>query len=67
MFDGTIRAMDGEQFHIHLSPNTKPFCITSPRSISLAYRDKLAAKLDLPQQQHIIAPVTTPCARHSDP
>ena len=52
--------MDGEQFHIHLSNNAKPFCVTSPRSFSFAYRDKLAAELDLLQQQHIIAPVTEP-------
>ena len=60
VFDGIIRAMDGEQFHIHLSSNAKPFCVTSPRSIPFAYRDKLAAELDLLQQQHIIAPVTEP-------
>ena len=52
--------MDGEQFHIHLSSNAKPFCVTSPKSIPCAYRDKLAAELDLLQQQHIIAPVTEP-------
>ena len=56
---GIIRAMDGEQFHIHLSANAKPFCITSPRSIPFAYRDKLAVELNLLQQQ-IIAPVTEP-------
>ena len=52
--------MDGEQFHIHLSANAKLFCITSPRSIPFAYCDKLAAELDLLQQQQIIAPVTEP-------
>ena len=51
VFDGTVRAMDGEQFHIHLSANAKPFCVTSPRSIPFAYRDKLAAELTLLQQQ----------------
>ena len=69
VFDGIIRAMDGEQFHIHLSANAKPFCITSPRSIPFAYRDKLAAELDLLQQQQIIAPVTEPtdwCKKNSD-
>ena len=58
VFDGVIRAMDGEQFHIHLSNNEKPFCVTTPGSIPFAYRDKLAAELDLLQQQHIITPVT---------
>lgn len=51
VFDGMIRAMDSEQFHIHLSSNAKLFCVTSPRSIPFAYCDKLAARL---QQQHII-------------
>jgi len=60
VFDGTIRTMDSEQFHIHLSSNAKPFCVTSPRSIPFTYCDKLAAKLDLFQQQHIIAPLTKP-------
>ena len=60
VFDGTIRAMDGEQFHIHLTSDAKPFCVTSPRSIPFAYRDKLTAELELLQQQHIIAPVTEP-------
>ena len=60
VFDGIVRAMDGEQFHIHLSANAKPFCVTSPRSIPFAYRDKLAAELALLQQQQIIAPVTEP-------
>ena len=50
VFDGIVRAMDGEQFHIHLS-------VTSPRSIPSAYRDKLAAELTLLQ---IITPVTEP-------
>ena len=60
VFDGLIRAMDGEEFHIHLSSDAKPFCVTSPRSIPFAYRDKLAAELKLLEQQHIIAPVTEP-------
>ena len=60
VFDGIIRAMDGEQFHIHLSANAKPFCVTSPRTIPFAYRDRLAAELDLLQQQNIIAPVIEP-------
>ena len=52
---GIIRAMDGEQFHIHLSANAKAFCITSPRSISFAYRDKLATEL---------AATTNHCSSH---
>jgi len=30
VFDGI---MDGEKFHIHLTTNAKPFCMTSPRTI----------------------------------
>ena len=40
VFDGIIRAMDGEQFHIHLSANAKQFCVTSPRTIPFAYHDR---------------------------
>ena len=60
VFDGVVRAMDGEKFHIYLTTNAKPFCVTSPRSIPYAYWDRLAAELDSLQQQHIIAPVTKP-------
>lgn len=38
-FDGIIRPMDGEQFHIHLSSNAKPFCVTSPRSVPCTHCD----------------------------
>ena len=60
VFDGVVRAMDGEKFYIYLTTNAKPFCVTSPRSIPHAYQDKLAAELDSLQQQQIIAPVTEP-------
>jgi len=58
VFDGIIRTLDSKQFHIHLSSDAKPFCVIFPRSIPFAYHDKLAAELDLLQQQCIIAPVT---------
>ena len=60
VFDGVIRAMDGEKFHIYLMNNAKPFRVTSPHSIPFAYHDKLAAELELLQEQNIIAPVTKP-------
>ena len=50
--------MDGEEFHISLLADAKPFCVNTPRSILFAYRDKLKAELELLQSQHIIAPVT---------
>ena len=49
--------MEGEEFHITLMAHAKPFCVSTPRSISYAYRDKLKAELDLLQSQQIIAPV----------
>lgn len=58
VFDGQIRSMQGERFHISLTEDVKPFCVNTPRSIPFAYRDKLKAELDLLQQQNIIAPVT---------
>ena len=58
VFDGIIRNMDGEEFHISLTKNVKPFCVHTPRSIPFAFRDKLKAELDLLQEQNIIAPVT---------
>ena len=59
IFDDQIRTMDGEQFHISLMQDAKPFCIKTPRSIPFAYRDKLKDELDLLLSQKVIAPVTT--------
>ena len=58
VFDGNIRSMDGEEFHIHLTDDAKLFCVNTPRSIPYVYRDKLATELELLQAQHIIAPIT---------
>ena len=58
VFDGLIRNMRGEEFHITLATDAKPFCVNTPRSIPFAFRDKLKAELDLLQEQNIIAPVT---------
>ena len=58
VFDGSIRTMKGEEFHISLTAHAKPFCVHTPRSVPFAYRDKLKAELDLLQSQRIIAPVT---------
>ena len=55
VFDGHIRVMQGEEFHISLATNVKPFCVHMPRTIPFAYRDKLKAELDLLESQHIIA------------
>ena len=58
LFDGQIRVMQGEEFHLSLTANAKPFCVNTPRMIPFAYRDKLKAELYLLESQHVIAPVT---------
>ena len=58
VFDGQVRVMEGEQFHIKLQDNAVPFCVKTPRAVPFAYREKLKEELDLLQQQGIIAPVT---------
>ena len=60
VFDGVVKTMDGELFHIALTEDAKPFCVHTPRTIPYAYRDKLEAELQLLQEQNIIAPVTEP-------
>ncbi len=59
-----FRTRPGEQFHISITDDAKPFCVSTPRTIPLAYREKLK---DLLVDQKIIAPVTEPsdwCAPH---
>ena len=60
VFDGQVRTMPGEKFHISLTEGARPFCVTAPRSIPFAYRDKLKQEIDLLVDQGIIAPVTEP-------
>ena len=60
VFDGQIKTMEGEKFHISLTDDAKPFCVNAPRTVPFAYRDKLKEELDLLQQQGIITPVTEP-------
>ena len=58
VFDEHVRTMTGEEFHISLTANAKPFCVNTPRSIPFIYRDKLKAELESLQKQGIIAPIT---------
>ena len=51
--------MPGEQFHISLTEDARPFCVTTPHSIPFAYREKLK-EIDLLIDQGIITPVTEP-------
>ena len=60
VFDGQIRSMQCEQFHVSLMDDVKPSCVNTPRSIPFVYHDKLQTELDIPERQQIIAPVITP-------
>ena len=60
VFDGKVKVMDGEVFHIELVNDAKPFCVHTPRKIPFAYREKLQDELTLLQKQGVIAPVTAP-------
>ena len=58
--DGQIRTMPGEKFHISITDDAHPFCVTTSRTVPLAYREKLQKEIDLLLGQGIIAPVTEP-------
>ena len=60
VFDGQVRTMPGEKFHISLTADARPFCVTAPRTIPFAYRDKLKKEIDLLESQDIITPITEP-------
>ena len=60
VFDGNVKTMERELFHIALTEDAKPFRVHTPRTIPYAFRDKLKAELEHLQQQNIIAPVTEP-------
>ena len=59
VFDGQVHKLPGEKFHISLIADARPFCITTPRTIPFAYKDKLK-EIDLLESQGIITPVTDP-------
>ena len=52
--------MKGKLFYISLTDDAKPFCVNTPRTNPIAYRDKLKAELDLLQRQQITESVTAP-------
>ena len=60
VFNGQICTMPGEKFKISLMSDTRPFCVTAPRTVPFAYREKLKEELDLLVSQNIITPVTEP-------
>ena len=45
VFDGLIRVMPGEPFKIHLKEDAVPFCVSSPRPVSLSLREPLRQEL----------------------
>ena len=51
--------MQGEQLHMSILDNVKPFCVNTLRAILFAYHDKLKAELNLLAEQKIIAPIIT--------
>jgi len=57
-FDGHIRVMQGKEFLITIEDSTKLFCVHTPCTFPLAYREKLQAELNLLESQNIITPVT---------
>ena len=60
VFDEQVHTMPGEKFHISLTADARPFCVTAPRTIPFAYRDKLKKEIDLLKSQGIITPITEP-------
>ena len=60
VFDGKIRTMPGEMFHIALKDNARPFCVNTPRTVPFAYKEKLRKEIDLLVTQGIIQAVTEP-------
>ena len=48
VFDGQIRMMKEEQFHIFLVEGAVPFCMKIPQSLPFAYREKLIELLQEP-------------------
>ena len=35
VFDGQIKTMEGEKFHISLTDDAKPFCVNAPRTVQI--------------------------------
>ena len=60
VFDGKIRAMEGESFKIHLKEEATPFCIRTPRKVPIPLQPKMKEQLDELQAQDAIKPVTGP-------
>ena len=51
VFDGQIRMMEGEEFHILLVEGAISFCVITPQSVPFAYGEKLIVELELFQEQ----------------
>ena len=53
VFDGQVKTMKGERFTILFKKEAKPFCVTAPRTIPCAYRDKVQQELHTLESQSI--------------
>ncbi len=60
VFSDDIKVMPGEEFHIKLSEDAKPFCVNTPRAIPYAYREKLKAELEEQVAKGMIKKITKP-------
>ena len=50
VFDGVVKIMEGELFHIALTEDAKPFCVHTPHITPYTFQDKLKAELQLLQE-----------------
>ena len=50
------------EFHITLEPDTKPYCVYTPRKFPYPLLSKVKQELDSMLQQGVISPVTVPTA-----
>ena len=60
VLDGVVRAMPGEEFHIHLREDATPFAVRAPRRIPLSLREPLRQELDKLERDGVITPVVEP-------
>ena len=51
VFDGQIRIIEEEEFHILLVEGAVSLCVKTPQSVSFVYKEKLIVELQLLQEQ----------------
>ena len=60
VFDGKIRTMPCEEFHIVLMDDMNPFCVSTPKTVPLPLMQPLKDELDLLVDIKIVKMVTEP-------